>query len=277
MRKSIRPARLALVLLLIVLTQPVHGARATGLRRSHHQTPAVLTSRPSAQKLTDGYTYTVQPADTLWDIAVANGITIEALIAANDLADPRLLRPGQTIYIPAQPPATSQHLPDKVSEAARTAVQSPEAAPMPQTTAEQMAAALALPPEIADWPAAILALVNEKRGVQGLPALAWSPELARAAQAHASDCARHNRGSHVGSDGARLRARLAKVGYEPRFASENWAHARSAQQAFNMWWEEPPGSDPHRRNILDPNYAEFGIGIAAGSWGYFFVADFGAR
>ena len=38
-----------------------------------------------------------------------------------------------------------------------------------------------------------------------------------------------------------------------------------------------PAAIPHRRNILDPKYTEIGIGVAKGSWGYYFVADFGGR
>ncbi len=81
----------------------------------------------------------------------------------------------------------------------------------------------------------------------------------------------------MGSDGAALRSRLARAGYAARAASENWANTWNAQGTFAMWFNEPPGADPHRRNILDPAYKEIGIGIAAGGWGYYFVADFGSR
>ena len=101
--------------------------------------------------------------------------------------------------------------------------------------------------------------------------------LALAAQAHAEDCAQRNRGSHVGSDGAKLAARLARVGYAARTSSENWANAQSVQHTFGMWWNEPKGRDPHRRNILNPRFTEIGIGVAKGPWGYYFVADFGGR
>ena len=111
-----------------------------------------------------------------------------------------------------------------------------------------------------------------------MPALAWSPELAQAAQAHAEDCAKRGFGSHGGSDGANQRARLSRAGYEAHQASENWAYARNVPGTFSMWWNEPPGADPHRRNILNREYREVGIGIAAGVWGFsYFVADFGAR
>ncbi len=93
--------------------------------------------------------------------------------------------------------------------------------------------------------------------------------------AHADDCAQRGWGSHVGSDGAQLRTRLARAGYQATWLGENWANSRTVQQTFDAWWDEPPGDDPHRRNILEPNYREIGIGVAAGGYGYFFIADFG--
>ncbi len=117
-------------------------------------------------------------------------------------------------------------------------------------------------------------LMNEKRTARGLPALTWSSQLATAAQAHADDCARRGWGSHVGSDGARLRTRLARVGYYPSWTSENWANSVNVQSAFNMWYWEGPGG-PHYENIMSRNYTEAGIGIAQSGWGYYYIVDFG--
>ena len=101
--------------------------------------------------------------------------------------------------------------------------------------------------------------------------------MAAAAQAHADDCARRNRGSHVGSDGSRLAARLQRAGYAATWASENWANARGVAQAMALWWNEPPGADPHVQNIMTTRGTEIGLGVAKGSWGYYFIADFGNR
>ena len=76
---------------------------------------------------------------------------------------------------------------------------------------------------------------------------------------------------------ARLPARLARTGYQPITQSENWANSRSIRSAFDMWWNEPQGADPHRRNILWSRYTEIGICIAKGVWGYYVIADFGSR
>jgi uncharacterized protein YkwD len=46
------------------------------------------------------------------------------------------------------------------------------------------------------------------------------------------------------------------------------------EHAFSLWWNESAGRDPHRRNILSRHYDRIGIGVAPGSWGTYFVADF---
>jgi uncharacterized protein YkwD len=136
------------------------------------------------------------------------------------------------------------------------------------------AAAVPQPSGISDGALLIFNQMNEKRTARGLAALTWSDQLAAAAQAHASDCAQRGWGSHVGTDGARLRTRLARVGYYPSWTSENWANAINAESAFNMWYWEGPGG-PHYENIMGWNYTEAGIGVARSGWGYYYIVDFG--
>jgi LysM repeat protein len=248
MHKPICAGVLSIASILLTLAIPWSGAHAA-------------VCEASAPVKDVGYEYTVQPTDTLWDIAATHGITVNALIAANKLADPRLLRPGQTLWVPALPPAIA-------APSAKAISPGKEAGPA------EVASATMLPPGKESWPPELLSLINTSRGAAGLPPLTWSPELARAAQAHAADCARRNQGGHLGSDGARLEARIARQGLVVHRASENWANAQSIQHAFALWWNEAPGSDPHRRNILDPKYTEIGIGVADGKWGTYFVADF---
>ncbi len=46
-------------------------------------------------------TYTVQPGDTLYDIAVRLGVPLDALMAANRLIEPNALTVGQVLVIPS--------------------------------------------------------------------------------------------------------------------------------------------------------------------------------
>ncbi len=48
-----------------------------------------------------GKLYVVEVGDSLWEIAQKFGTTIEKIVACNELADPRLIRPGQELVIPA--------------------------------------------------------------------------------------------------------------------------------------------------------------------------------
>lgn len=137
------------------------------------------------------------------------------------------------------------------------------------------AVAANLPAAIGDWPQQVFNGINAKRAANGLPPLTWSLALAQAAQAHAEDCSQRRYGGHVGSDGAHLRTRLARVGIRPAYTSENWVFARAAQSAVDWWFNERAGHDPHRRNILSSRYTTVGIGVAIGELGhYYFIADF---
>jgi LysM repeat protein len=218
-------------------------------------------------------TYTVRPDDTLWDIAANYGLSLNELLAANSGVDPRRLMAGQTLVIPGitqQALTAAANAPAVAAPAAAPASPAPAPEPAPLPTTQGLA------PELAPWAQEMLNHINEKRVAGGLPTLSWSEQLASVAQGHAEDCARRNRGSHLGSDGTRLPARLQRVGYAFSWEGENWANARSVDRAMQMWWNEPRGADPHVRNIMASRATQIGIGVAKGAWGYYFIADFGS-
>lgn len=45
-------------------------------------------------------TYTVKSGDTLSKIAKQFGVTVDAIVKANNIANPSLIRPGQVLKIP---------------------------------------------------------------------------------------------------------------------------------------------------------------------------------
>lgn len=54
--------------------------------------------------------HVVQPGETLWRIATQNGLSVEALARANDIADPTQLRVGQELRIPGGGDTTGSSL-----------------------------------------------------------------------------------------------------------------------------------------------------------------------
>ena len=59
------------------------------------------TPPPEIAPIVSEVTYhTVQAGDTVWGIAEQYGVTLEALIAANELSDPNSLQPGDRLVIP---------------------------------------------------------------------------------------------------------------------------------------------------------------------------------
>ncbi len=119
-------------------------------------------------------------------------------------------------------------------------------------------------------------LINDARMEAGLPALTISAQLAAAAQDHSIDMACFGLLSHSGSDGSSIYERLTAAGYIPATYGEIIYASGYPQSAFDWWMND----QPHRDEILDPDYTEMGIGYAynADSFykGYYSV-DFGIR
>jgi LysM repeat protein len=48
------------------------------------------------------FTHVIETGDTLFDIALRYGVTIESIVTANDISNPEYIRPGQKLVIPSQ-------------------------------------------------------------------------------------------------------------------------------------------------------------------------------
>ena len=118
--------------------------------------------------------------------------------------------------------------------------------------------------------------MNETRAAYDLPPYDYNETLALAAQAHAEDCSQRGSCSHTGSDGSDIKTRVLRVGYTGSYA-ECWAVRPSPQGVIDIWMDETPPNDPHRRTVLHTWFTEVGIGVAPSPWkGYYYViADFG--
>jgi murein DD-endopeptidase MepM/ murein hydrolase activator NlpD len=71
--------------------------------------PPALPAAETPLAITD-QTHTVQPGETLFSIANSYGVSIGAIVAANNLANPDIIHVGQTLQIPSGPPPTPEPL-----------------------------------------------------------------------------------------------------------------------------------------------------------------------
>jgi len=159
-----------------------------------------------------------------------------------------------------------------VTVAARTPAPAPTPtptpAPAPDTTVGQQ----------------VLQLVNAARAqarscgttsFAAAPALTLNTQLGQAAQGHASDMATQNYFSHTSKDGRTFVQRITATGYAYRTIGENIAAGQSTPQQVVAGWLQSEG---HCRNIMNPSFRELGVGYArGGSYGHYWVQDFGAR
>lgn len=221
-------------------------------------------------------THVIAAGDTLSGLSVKYGVSTDDLLRINHLTEKSLLQIGQEITIPGEAPPEAPAVPQveliplvplvpvtPSTETSTPAVVAPTIVPIPADgNVEQLRAAL-------------LAYYNQARVANGLPALTYSVVLQQSAQAHADDCAALGRGSHVGSDGSRPSQRIAQAGFPGKITGENWAWARTAERAWEMWYTEEIPDGPHLKNILGPRYTEVGFGIAPSKGGYYMIANFG--
>jgi uncharacterized protein YkwD len=132
---------------------------------------------------------------------------------------------------------------------------------------------------------AVLCMHNAERSSHGLGTLQWSTQLSTAASRHAQDMVRRHYFSHRSPAGGDYMRRVAATGYTRGAscyaAGENllFGHGRmSAAQMLQAWM----ASAPHRRNILQGRWREFGLGVVLRSpsgepGGVTIVAVFGKR
>lgn len=129
--------------------------------------------------------------------------------------------------------------------------------------------------------AAVVCLVNRERAARGLRALRNHPRLRAAAGRYARLMVARDFFAHVSPDGSTLRRRAASAGYlraQPFALGEDIAAgsgALAAPKAIVAAWMASAG---HRRNVLDPDFRDVGVGVATATDATAtYVADFGRQ
>ena len=129
----------------------------------------------------------------------------------------------------------------------------------------------------ADFESEVIELVNVEREARNLHPLSYNQELTVAARLHSQDMADQNYFNHTSLDGREFYERIIDAGYNYRNCGENIAAGYASPEAVVEGWMN---SDGHRRNILDPDYCDIGVGYAAvagNQYYHYWTQDFGRR
>jgi len=119
----------------------------------------------------------------------------------------------------------------------------------------------------------VVAATNVERARQGLGPLTVDPRLAVAAQLHTEDMVRRAFFAHENPDGTQVWDRALAAGYPYRKVAENIAAGQRTAAEVVAGWMDSPG---HRRNILDGELTQIGVGhVLGGEYGVVWTQVFG--
>ena len=107
-----------------------------------------------------------------------------------------------------------------------------------------------------------MALVNAARAEAGAGPLTLNPDLRKAAQVRAAECV--TTFSHTRPTGTSYKTAIAEAGVIPPvgYLGENVATGHTTPQMVVERWLQSEG---HKKNILNPNYTQIGIGLEKNS------------
>ena len=106
----------------------------------------------------------------------------------------------------------------------------------------------------------VLSLVNKERTSRGLKPLKLNVKLSNVATMKSQDMINKNYFDHTSPTYGSPFDMMNKFGISYRTAGENIAMGQTTpQQVMNSWMN----SEGHRKNILNPNFTELGVGIAS--------------
>lgn len=100
--------------------------------------------------------------------------------------------------------------------------------------------------------------MNADRRRAGLRAVSLSRDLITAAQRHACDMVERGYFDHRDPNGNKPSDRVRRTGYKSCLTAENIAMGQQSVPEVEAGWM---GSRGHRKNILDPQITDIGIGV----------------
>jgi uncharacterized protein YkwD len=122
----------------------------------------------------------------------------------------------------------------------------------------------------------LLELTNKEREKEKLSPLEPNLLLFQAARGHSANMVKQGKMEHI-LDGKGPAQRVEALGYDYKRVGENvaWGEDGVTLETIMKGWMDSEG---HRKNILNPDYAEIGLGIARDAKGeVYFTQVFGTQ
>ena len=160
---------------------------------------------------------------------------------------------------PNNPSTAPEQKPDSTPSNPSTAPeQKPDSAPSnPSTTPEQKPST-----DFSSYQQQVLDLVNAERAKRGISALTLDSSLSSVATKKSQDMANKNYFDHTSPTYGSPFDMMKQFGISYRTAGENIAKGQKTPQEVVAAWMNSEG---HRKNILNPNFTNLGVGIAKDS------------
>ena len=119
----------------------------------------------------------------------------------------------------------------------------------------------------------VLELINEERRKAGLGAVAYNGALDNSAEKHASHMSLVGKMAHDGIGDGDPGERARAEGWRKAWGENVATGQTSPEQVVAEWMRSPS----HRKNILDPNFRNMGVGYVTASDGRsYWAQEFGA-
>ena len=167
--------------------------------------------------------------------------------------------PSKPNNTPSNPNTTPEQKPDSTPNNPSTAPeQKPDSAPSnPSTTPEQKPST-----DFSSYQQQVLDLVNAERAKRGISALTLDSSLSSVATKKSQDMIDKNYFDHTSPTYGSPFDMMKQFGISYRSAGENIAKGqKTPQEVVDAWMN----SEGHRKNILNPNFTNLGVGIAKDS------------
>nr|WP_317331448.1 CAP domain-containing protein [uncultured Romboutsia sp.] len=162
---------------------------------------------------------------------------------------------------PSKPSTTPEQNPNSTpSKPSTTPEQKPDSTPnKPSTTPEQKPST-----DFSSYQRQVLDLVNEERTKRGISALTLDSSLSSVATKKSQDMVNKNYFDHTSPTYGSPFDMMKQFRVSYRTAGENIAKGQKTPQDIVTAWMNSEG---HRKNILNPNFTNLGVGIAKDSKG----------